>query len=148
MACNLNDINNPIWAGLIGSAATWVVIGLGKRIHTILKFWSLKGEFHGESLNGDEHVSDKVYYLSYNVLKNQLKLKQNSQTKGNWESKIPISDWQPLIGMGNYKYTSGKYEGDWGIMHIRVNPEQKMLSIESQAMNSEAMTRFILRKKD
>ena len=147
MACNIIEWNNPIWAGLIGSAATWIVISASNRIRTLWKFRNLTGEYYGQSMDGKRHTDDKVYKLRYNIINNLLIISQTSTTKGNWICKIPISDWQPLIGMGNFEYKKGKYEGDWGIMQIRVNPDQQMLSIETQHMNSEGFIRYIIRKK-
>lgn len=143
MALDFCDPNNPIWAGLIGSASTWLVISVGKRIRTYSVLSKLSGDYIGYELDGSPHSSGKKYSVQYMLFENVIEIKQESESKGNWKAKIPISDWQPLTGLGSYEYEVET----WGIISISINTNQKVISVESKAMTADKLNRYLIKKK-
>lgn len=63
---------------------------------------------------------------------NHLIIKRISQSRGNWDSKIPISSTNPLIATGTYSYTS-IYKSTWGIHNITINLKDEIIFLEAIA---------------
>lgn len=142
MAINICDINNPVWAGIIGGASFWILQSIYKRIRTYIILYKIPGPYKGFEMDGTQHQADKNYCVSYKFLKNIIIIKQKSVSKGNWTGQIPIIDWQPLTGIGSYEYDSGT----WGTIQISINVKQKVFTIESTAMSAEKINRYIIKK--
>lgn len=134
-----------ICIGIISSILSVLIISIFLRLQMFILLFKLSGKnYHGFGLDGSIYKG-KNYSVSFNVWKQVLTIRQKSEKKGDWISKIYLSRPNILHGIGNFKYTT-VYPDNWGTHSVIINLEEKIIHIHTKSKMFPTENIFLIKK--
>ena len=137
--------SNLILYGVLSSILAVVIISMVNRLSHYLRFRGMNSSnYTGFDLNGNKH-EDRKYSVKFSFWRKKVVIKQISEKHGNWISNIFLSNANPYIASGNYKYLT-IHDGTWGTHEIVINREDEILNITARSKSIPGEDKYLLKK--